>query len=67
MISTFQDFVDWCGLNPCQNNGACVQVANAYKCSCAVGWTGMLCDVRMVSCEAAAALKGTPLVLLIMK
>ena len=39
------------------NGGTCFQVANNYRCDCKDGFTGKVCDVRMVSCDVAASLK----------
>ncbi|KAF4523890.1 hypothetical protein B566_EDAN016082 [Ephemera danica] len=50
--------VDWCSTKPCMNQAKCRQTDHTFSCSCAPGWTGKLCDVEMVSCEAAATRKG---------
>ena len=39
------------------NGATCTQRANEYRCDCLNGFTGKVCDVRMVSCEVAASLK----------
>ena len=39
------------------NGATCTQVANEYRCDCQDGFTGKVCDVRMVSCDVAASLK----------
>ena len=39
------------------NGATCFQVANNYRCDCRDGFTGKVCDVRMVSCDVAASLK----------
>ena len=39
------------------NGATCFQVANNYRCDCREGFTGKVCDVRMVSCDVAASLK----------
>ena len=39
------------------NGATCLQVANNYRCDCRDGFTGKVCDVRMVSCDVAASLK----------
>ncbi len=54
MMFMFQNFVNWCSQAPCKNGGTCTQLANQFECSCMYGWTGGLCDVRMVGCMAAA-------------
>ena len=58
MLFLFQSFVDWCDVvKPCMNGATCTQRANEYRCDCLNGFTGKVCDVRMVSCEVAASLK----------
>jgi len=50
--------VDWChGSNVlCRNGATCRQVGHQFECLCAPGWTGIICDVRNVSCAVAARL-----------
>jgi len=50
--------IDWChGSNvPCRNGATCRQVGRQFECLCAAGWTGIICDVKNVSCTVAAAL-----------
>lgn len=38
----------------CQNQGVCVQVAQAVSCQCATGYTGVFCQVAPVVLAAAA-------------
>jgi len=52
-----ESYIDWCETNPCKN-GVCTQEYNRFKCQCAPGWIGMVCDVEMVSCVDAALRKG---------
>lgn len=52
-----ESFIDWCKQAPCWNGATCQSVANQFKCSCRPGFTGALCDVRLVSCDAAAVIK----------
>lgn len=47
------------GQGPCFNGATCKQVNQTYQCTCAPGWTGILCDVEMVSCKDAALRKGS--------
>ena len=35
---------DECYSSPCQHGGACVDVINAYACTCTVGITGANCE-----------------------
>lgn len=53
------EYVDWCATDPCENQATCHQMKNQYQCACGPGWTGKVCDVEMVSCQDAAARKGT--------
>lgn len=47
-----------CTVGVCMNGGTCSQVANDYRCDCMPGYTGKVCDVRMVNCDVAASLRG---------
>ena len=58
LLLFMQSFISWCDQNPCRNGANCTQLANRFTCICESGWTGALCDVGMVSCNAAASQKG---------
>ena len=41
-----------CQPNPCRNGGTCTaQDTTNYTCSCAAGFTGMLCETDLPDCE----------------
>ncbi|KAL7676433.1 hypothetical protein ACOME3_002686 [Neoechinorhynchus agilis] len=45
-------YIDHCYLgNPCQNDGICMMLANEYKCSCLIGWTGQNCSEDVDECK----------------
>ena len=37
--------IDNCASAPCLNKASCVNGVNRYSCSCAVGYTGDLCQI----------------------
>ena len=37
--------VDDCVPNECMNDGICEDAINTFKCNCAHGFTGALCDI----------------------
>uniref|UniRef100_UPI00398F1743 LOW QUALITY PROTEIN: brevican core protein-like n=1 Tax=Pristiophorus japonicus TaxID=55135 RepID=UPI00398F1743 len=43
---------DTCFCNPCENGGTCVEEDNSFSCLCLPSYTGSLCHMDMVSCEA---------------
>ena len=38
-----------CALNPCHNEGTCIEEAFGYKCKCLQGFTGDYCDTGWIS------------------
>ena len=38
-----------CALNPCHNEGTCIEEAFGYKCKCLQGFTGDHCDTGWIS------------------
>lgn len=42
----FATDIDDCAINPCLNNGTCVDLVNDYNCSCADGFSGRNCSVK---------------------
>ena len=41
--------VDECRSDPCRNGGECVDLIDAFKCICPLGYTGHQCEVRSVA------------------
>jgi len=39
-----------CDLNPCENGGTCVMVANGYQCQCGINYTGENCETKIDEC-----------------
>ncbi|KAK3103561.1 hypothetical protein FSP39_020175 [Pinctada imbricata] len=42
--------IDECANDPCQNNGSCTDLVNAYECSCAPGFNGTDCESDIDEC-----------------
>nr|XP_018667928.2 uncharacterized protein LOC104265851 isoform X1 [Ciona intestinalis] len=45
---------DYCESSPCQNEGTCElddDTEEGWKCECASGWTGQVCDEDLDECE----------------
>ena len=40
-----------CDDNPCQNGATCIPGFNTYRCECALGWTGRICDREVPQCK----------------
>ena len=38
------DFPDNCAVNPCLNNGKCINFDNGFQCECADGFNGTTCN-----------------------
>lgn len=38
-------------LDPCQNNGLCINLVNDFQCSCALGYSGKNCEININECE----------------
>ena len=36
--------IDECFSEPCQNNATCVDLVDAFDCTCLVGYTGTVCE-----------------------
>ena len=34
--------IDDCAVNPCQNNGTCIDLVAKYECRCKDGYTGII-------------------------
>ncbi|KAK3084236.1 hypothetical protein FSP39_010467 [Pinctada imbricata] len=37
--------MDECASGPCQNNGKCTDMVNAYECRCKTGYSGYHCEI----------------------
>ena len=37
-------------INPCQNNGTCVDLEVGFKCQCPIGITGLTCEENINDC-----------------
>ena len=42
--------IDDCESSPCQNGAACSDGRDAFRCRCASGWTGILCEMDVDEC-----------------
>ncbi|XP_022085321.1 protein crumbs-like isoform X2 [Acanthaster planci] len=42
--------IDECAVDPCANNGTCVDGVNSYTCTCAGGWEGLNCTIEIDEC-----------------
>ena len=40
-----------CDLDPCENDGTCVEVANGYQCWCGTNYTGANCESEIDECD----------------
>ncbi len=48
--------IDECASFPCQNNGVCLDLVNAFVCNCTgTGYTGTVCDADVNECNSTAA------------
>ncbi|CAK8697438.1 unnamed protein product [Clavelina lepadiformis] len=47
-----------CSPNPCQNNGICTDQLNGYSCTCAEGFIGTSCELRVNDCHSDPCLNG---------
>merc|ERR1712032_742010 len=45
---------DACRSQPCQNGGECQVQGNAFKCTCASGWSGDTCGTRVSTTTTTA-------------
>ena len=43
--------IDECATSPCQNLGRCEDLVGAYRCVCAAGYAGAVCDVDVDECK----------------
>lgn len=48
IINTFSDVDECFTLQPCQNDGRCVDMYGTYRCDCKLGWMGKNCDIGNV-------------------
>ncbi|XP_069020772.1 protein crumbs homolog 1-like [Embiotoca jacksoni] len=47
-----------CAPNPCQNEGECEDLFDAYQCSCSSEWTGPMCQDPKDTCSSSPCLHG---------
>ena len=51
--------LDECVPNPCLlNGGNCIDGVNAFTCTCAAGFTGVVCEVPIDECASFPCLNG---------
>ncbi|GFO45668.1 neurogenic locus notch homolog protein 1 [Plakobranchus ocellatus] len=51
--------IDECTLlQPCLNNGICVDEVNSYTCQCPAGWEGTRCETEVDDCESMPCRNG---------
>ena len=66
LIFNFQSLVTRCDKDykgsPCINGGKCSQNIADFKCECKSGFTGRICDVPNISCQAMAEKKGKTII-----
>ena len=44
MFNIFSD-IDECAINPCRNNGTCIDGIDGYSCKCKQGFNGTNCEI----------------------
>ena len=42
--------INECESNPCENDGACMDMEDGYECACEGGFTGTHCETGKVCC-----------------
>ena len=47
-----------CDSGPCKNGGTCTVVPSSYACTCADGWKGGDCNVKVKPCESSPCAHG---------
>uniref|UniRef100_UPI003AAEB396 protein crumbs homolog 1-like n=1 Tax=Centroberyx gerrardi TaxID=166262 RepID=UPI003AAEB396 len=47
-----------CAPNPCQNQGACEDLFDIYRCACPSGWAGRLCQDPADTCASSPCVNG---------
>ena len=48
MLRCFVTDTDECADNPCENNGTCVDLVNAYECICLAGFNDTNCSTSTI-------------------
>ncbi|XP_019622308.1 PREDICTED: cadherin EGF LAG seven-pass G-type receptor 3-like [Branchiostoma belcheri] len=52
VVATCTD-INQCASSPCLNGGTCIDLHNAYSCTCVVGWEGENCELDKDDCAIA--------------
>ena len=50
--------VNYCTSNPCRNNATCHNETGGFKCNCAAGYTGSLCQHDIDDCLSNPCVHG---------
>lgn len=54
-----QTLMELCAQKPCPRNAHCLQTGASFQCLCLPGWSGLLCNIPLSSCQKAALSQGT--------
>nr|XP_026693146.1 protein crumbs homolog 1 isoform X3 [Ciona intestinalis] len=48
-----------CGLNPCENNGTCLDLFNKFECRCKLGFVDEICSTNVDNCVGVECNNGS--------